>query len=274
MSERDFASSWRDVDAPGEAQPFVDFLDYMNQRDFFKERKRRAIDLLQLEPGGRVLEVGCGTGEESRALGELVGPNGRVTAVDVSQAMVDVARRRSDGLNLPIEFQVGDAHRLDFPGGSFDGSCCLSTLEIVSDPRKVVSELIRVTRPGGRVVVTALDGETYVVSSPERALTRKIVNNFCDKVVNGWLGRELPGLCLELGLTGLSLFASPTWLTDFPLVRDHWLRSMADTARDAGVISAAEADGWLAGVEKTYQAGAFVFACTTIVVGGTVMRNA
>jgi ubiquinone/menaquinone biosynthesis C-methylase UbiE len=104
-----------------------------------------------LEPRGdeRVLDAGTGTGALAFALAPLVR---EVVGVDPVAALLDEARART-GEFPNVELVQGDATRLAFGSGSFDVAACLRTLHHVAWPEQVVAELVRVTRPGGLVLV-------------------------------------------------------------------------------------------------------------------------
>src|SRR5262245_58165328 len=95
----------------------------------------------------RALDVGCGTGALAYVLAAHVG---EVVGVDADEAYIEAARR-----NAPpnCTFVVGDATALPFPYGDFDLVGCLRVLHHVRRPELVVSELARVARPGGRILV-------------------------------------------------------------------------------------------------------------------------
>ena len=80
------------------------------------------LDLLQIAPGERVLDVGCGTGVATRAVARRVAPTGRVVGVDPSPTMLSVAREvaERDGLLEQIDFQIGDARALPVDDAAFD----------------------------------------------------------------------------------------------------------------------------------------------------------
>jgi SAM-dependent methyltransferase len=110
--------------------------------------------LRHLEPGLAVLDVGCGPGTITADLARLVAP-GRVTAVDVSEAVLDEARRAAGLAN--VEFAVADVHALDFPDGSFDVVHAHQVLQHVADPVGALREMRRVCRPGGLVAARDSD---------------------------------------------------------------------------------------------------------------------
>lgn len=116
---------------------------------------------LGLTAGERLLDVGCGLGEAARDLARDLGPDGEVVGIDASTAMLDVARRRSDGAACPMRFRVGDALALDQPTGSFDAARAERLLQWLSDPAAAVYELARVVRPSGRLSLIDTDWSTF-----------------------------------------------------------------------------------------------------------------
>jgi ubiquinone/menaquinone biosynthesis C-methylase UbiE len=115
--------------------------------------QRTLLALARLAPGDRVVDVACGTGLVSFAAAEAVGPTGSVLGVDLSDGMVDLARRRAETSTLQrVRFERMDAEALDFDAGAFDVALCALGLMYVPDPRAAVREMARVLVPGGRAV--------------------------------------------------------------------------------------------------------------------------
>lgn len=98
---------------------------------------------------GDVLEVAVGTGLNLSAFG----PDVRVTGIDLSPAMLDIARRRAAELGKPVDVREGDAHNLPFADESFDSVVCTFSLCNIPDLPQAVSEMKRVLRPGGRLIL-------------------------------------------------------------------------------------------------------------------------
>jgi ubiquinone/menaquinone biosynthesis C-methylase UbiE len=116
--------------------------------------RRRCLELAAVRDGEDVLEVAVGTGLAFEAL--LRGnPSGRNVGVDLTEAMLDRARRRAERIGGKFELVVGDAHRLDFPDHSFDVVLNSYMFDLLpeADFVPVLRELRRVLRPGGRLVV-------------------------------------------------------------------------------------------------------------------------
>ena len=129
------------------------------RRDELAARLRRL--LAPLTGNERALDVGCGTGAFAYALAPLVG---EVVGVDSSEGYLASAREHApEG----CRFVIGDAESLDFPYGDFDLVGCLRVLHHVRRPELVVSELARVTRPGGRIVIADQLGDIDPIRSLE-----------------------------------------------------------------------------------------------------------
>lgn len=112
--------------------------------------KVRAIaGALGVANGGHVLEVGTGTGLHARWL--LENSPVRITALDASEPMLGIASQRLSGHAGRFALGIADAHDLPFADGTFDAAFCSGTLHHLSRPGRGIAELVRVTKPGGRV---------------------------------------------------------------------------------------------------------------------------
>jgi SAM-dependent methyltransferase len=236
--------------------------------------KLRTYDLLRVEPGHHLLDLGCGLGQDVQALAARVGKAGRVVGIDSSQTMITEASKRAAGLDLPVEFALGDAEHLEFAAGTFDGCRAERTLVHMKDPIQVLAEMARVVRPGGRVVVLDADWETLVVDVPDRTTTRRLINFLCDSSGSRWIGRSLRGLFLQAGLTEVEVLADTLMLTDLRLANQVFaLHETAAQAVAAGVVSIAESDLWLKDLERAHAAGRFFAAVTFFCASGQTPRK-
>ncbi len=121
---------------------------------------RTLIELLAPQPGGRILDVGCGSGALDRLLAERLGAGSTIDAVDVNAFLLAEAQALAEaqGLGQRIRFSAGSAEKLPFPDRSFDCAFSVTVLE-ECDAGKAIAEMVRVVRPGGRVgiVVRSID---------------------------------------------------------------------------------------------------------------------
>lgn len=111
---------------------------------------RAVLDMAAPRPGERALDAGCGTGIYSR---RLVERGATVTGLDMDPEMLAAARLKAPSAT----FVEGDVTALPFATDSFDLSLAVTLLCFVEDPQRAVAELVRVTRPGGRVVLAELN---------------------------------------------------------------------------------------------------------------------
>lgn len=113
--------------------------------------RRRAADLAALAPGGRALDVATGTGDLALELAGRVAPGGEVVGIDFSERMLELARAKAAGGR--VRFESGNALALTFADGEFDAATVGFGARNFSDLERGLSEMARVVRPGGRVVV-------------------------------------------------------------------------------------------------------------------------
>ena len=108
--------------------------------------------------GAQVVDIGCGTAELSLLLADLVGREGRVSGVDLSERMLEVGRRKVDASphRDRVRLQRGDALDLPFEDGSFDAAASAFVMRNVADLDRALAEIVRVVRPGGRVAILEL----------------------------------------------------------------------------------------------------------------------
>ena len=128
-----------------------------NYQRFFVPSIGRPVaeDLLavaHLKPEERVLDVACGTGVVTRLAAERVGPQGRVTGLDLNPGMLEVARS-STPENQPIEWIEANAESMLLEDGAFDVVLCQMGLQFVPNKLAALREMRRVLAPGGRVYI-------------------------------------------------------------------------------------------------------------------------
>ncbi len=113
-----------------------------------------AARYLALGTGELGLDLGAGTADLSIAVIRRAGPGTRMIGMDITPEMLEVGRRKIERLGLQdvIDLRVGDAEHIDLPDNSVDGCCSAFTVRNLSDIRQGFREMLRVVRPGGRVV--------------------------------------------------------------------------------------------------------------------------
>jgi ubiquinone/menaquinone biosynthesis C-methylase UbiE len=255
------------IDQTHDAGYFIRFLDAASAEASFQAYKRRMLDLLGLPGPLAILDVGCGTGDDCLQMAQFVTAGGRVVGLDNSQAMLAEAHKRAAGQNLPVEFRAGEALHLPFADDTFDACRADRSPMHVPDPRAMLREMLRVTKPQGRIVVFEVDFETLVIDAPDRLLARRISNTWCDSFRDGWLGRRIPGLLTEVGLKDVAV-APHTLILTPELALLLLGPGTVEKAVDKGTITAAEGQTWLQQLDRLRREGRFFCTMTGFLVAG------
>jgi demethylmenaquinone methyltransferase/2-methoxy-6-polyprenyl-1,4-benzoquinol methylase len=140
------------------------------------EWRRRAADLAAVGPGDRVLDVATGTGDLALELATRVAPRGEVIGSDFSEGMLELARVKAQRAGAPVRFESGNALALPYPDDSFDAVTVGFGARNFSDLRQGLSEMARVVRPGGRVVVLE-------ITTPQRPPLSTFFSLWFDRIV-------------------------------------------------------------------------------------------
>lgn len=257
------------VDDQSDPEYFVRFVDQVNEMPQILQVEDLAIEELRLWPGARVLDLGCGTGEDTRRLAALVAPSGEAVGIDASAAMIAVAQQRAEDTGLPVSFHVGDAMQLDLPTDSFDGVRCERLLIHVPDPGVVLAEMVRVTRPGGRIVVVDVDFDLLALDLPDLdpALLRRAVHGMTDAMSMGQIGRQLPRRFREAKLDDVTFRAA---ILSFPWeFTSHMIPSSLVGAVAAGLLTQAESDEVFSAMERAERDGGLYLGLPFFIVSGT-----
>jgi ubiquinone/menaquinone biosynthesis C-methylase UbiE len=130
---------------------------------------RAAIQALQLPPGTRGLDAGCGIGLQALLLAEAVWPAGHITGLDISSEFLACAEGivEKAGLSEQISFREGDVRELPFDDDAFDWAWSANCVGYAPmEPLPLVKELARVVRPGGSVVILAYSSEKLLPGYP------------------------------------------------------------------------------------------------------------
>ncbi len=223
--------------------------------------RRRFLRFVPIRAGQRVLEVGCGSGVVVRDLAARVGPRGEVVGIDSSRSMVEAARvlARTHALRHRMRWRVAPGAALPFAGGRFDAALAITVLLHVADPEAVVREMVRVTRPGGRVGVQDQDFGTVAVTHPDRALTERIMWGVATHMYEEpHSGRRMPALLRGAGLGDVRLLTDVFQDTTLEPFAKSFLERRAENAVRFGIADAPAAQKWLDGFTELVARGDFV----------------
>jgi ubiquinone/menaquinone biosynthesis C-methylase UbiE len=142
----------------GRTIPWAAFYDTLVKlMSFGKDKaiRKASVELAQINPGDKVLDVGCGTGDLTLEAKKLAGSTGEVHGTDASPNMIGQARQKTARTGIDVTFQVGLVEDIDFPENQFD--VVLSSLMMHHLPdglkQEGLAEIYRVLKPGGRLLI-------------------------------------------------------------------------------------------------------------------------
>ena len=161
IDEKDIAETVADTDIIAEA---LDVTIPLRERVI-----RSAIQSLQLPLGSRGLDAGCGIGHQAMLLAEAVGPTGHLTGLDLSPELLIHAKNivKESGLSAQIAFKEGNAVDLPFDDDTFDWAWSMDCVGVLPlDQEKMLLELVRVVKPGGKVAILAWSSERLLPGYP------------------------------------------------------------------------------------------------------------
>jgi len=260
---------WHQVDNLSAPEYYVNYLNTVLSIGFYQELKRKSYDWLKIKNADHIIDIGCGTGDDVIAMARLVGETGRVVGIDNSDKMISEAQKRVQQAIFPIEFYVGSASKLPFPDNTFDKSRSERVLQHLPKIELIITEIVRITKPGGNILIIEPDWDTIVVDNTDKTITRQILNYISDDLVNGWCGRRLPGLFKSAGLVDIQTFPETFNTNDYKLA-DFILRFKWATEEliKLGSLSYEQGENWLNELERADQEGKFFAAITLFGVTG------
>jgi ubiquinone/menaquinone biosynthesis C-methylase UbiE len=241
-------------------QRIIERLEFRGKDPTFRVWTEEYLDKLELIQSAQILMLGCGTGVEVRILAGKFDFSGKVLGVDISPALIEAARRFAveDGIDKKVEFQVGDAHRLEYADDSFDVVIAHTLMSHLENPLAVIKEAARVVRPNCQIAI--FDGDyaswTFGYSDPDfakamdEALIGFIVNNprvmrtlpMLLSQVGLKLEETIPHIYTEVGTGRFFLGAAETYA---PLIGQ------------ADLLPADQVDKWLTEQRKNNEEGIF-----------------
>jgi ubiquinone/menaquinone biosynthesis C-methylase UbiE len=227
---------------------------------------------MHLQPGQRVLDVGCGPGTDTLTLATLLGDDGRVVGIDFDPEMIATANEhaREAGLAVRVTHRVADALSLPFIDDEFDATRSERLFEHLLQPEKALAEMVRVTKPGGWVVVLDTDWGTASMHSTyidiERKLTRLLAEQ---RLNNGFSGRRLYGQFKKQGLQEITIGTFMLFTTDYGFARlIATLDESEAQAIRSGIITEDECNAWKADLEKADEEGMFFTSVGMVLLAG------
>jgi ubiquinone/menaquinone biosynthesis C-methylase UbiE len=171
------------------------------------------LDHLALRGDERVLDAGCGAGPITRTIARAL-VHGHATGIDREPRYIDYARRKTATEGIAnADYLTGNLLALPFADGTFDVVWSKHVLQWIAEPGHALAEFRRVTRPGGRVLAANFDG-FLLQHHPEDAEVQRCTERWFEAAharmgFDNWIGRKLPTLFKQAGLTDIRVHTMP-----------------------------------------------------------------
>jgi ubiquinone/menaquinone biosynthesis C-methylase UbiE len=236
-----------------------------------QQSKQRSYDLLHIRLGSKVIDVGCGPGTDTIGLAHLVGPTGQVMGIDFNPTFLAQADAHAHqaGVNTWVTYQHADATNLPCATNTFDACRSERLLQHLLHPEQAVAEMVRITRPGGWLVISDADWGTLSIDTSELDIERRLVRLEADMHTNGYAGRQLYRLFKRQQLANIMIEIVPLCFTHYGLAEQViGPAALAQEAVRQGVITVAEAQRWCASLAQADAEGVFFASITGVLIAG------
>jgi ubiquinone/menaquinone biosynthesis C-methylase UbiE len=269
MSESDYSTEFSDVDRAKDPQWYVKCLAAQGADDHIDQFKRHTVDLLSVQPGEIVLDAGCGLGQYTVYAASALQGEGCAVGIDSSDTMIGESEKYTSDATTHLRFLQDDIHHLHFEDNYFDACFSINTFQHLPDPSQALRELIRVTKPGGRIAVADPDHELVAIDTPYLEVNRKFLHFRSDSLKQGGLAHRLYGLFKQYGLMDVDVEVWPLVFTDYeqrkltsPYLDEIWI------AQEHEAVSKEEAEAWSAYLRQTVVEERFLSIQTSIITVG------
>jgi SAM-dependent methyltransferase len=192
-------------DSPAEIRHLVE------QANVYAEEATELLDLIGVDTGSTVIDVGCGVLGVVHVLAERVGSDGRVVGLDRSARMVDAGRRFAEERGLEVEFVQADATATGLPDDSFDLVHARTLLLNVQNPQEIVTEIVRIAKPRAMIVLQEPDATAWSCDPPHPAfdvLRGAILDAYRRTGKDFNIGRRIGRMLREAGCADVQIRAT------------------------------------------------------------------
>lgn len=256
---------------PGATKNFVNIEWLNNLAQETKHIKLRSYELMQIQPNSQVLDVGCGPAVDTIPLSEYIGAEGRIVGVDYDPQMIEAANQelKKSKITKKVQHIQGNVFSLPFHDGEFDRIHLERLFQVFPKTKvgQIFSELDRVLKSNGRIVMVDMDIASLSVNFCDDEFERKVINHFTLKMrPNGLAGRQLVDILRKNHYKDVSVELIHHQFGR--LTGSYWFNWIISGALEAKIIRQEEADSWNQELKRRIAEGSFLAYVTNVLVSG------
>lgn len=258
MNKEYLALGFRNVDTKKDKEAYYHCLHLLDSLPYYQQTKKKSYELLDLHDGVTLLEAGCGLGHDVFRMALLVLPDGHITGLDSSKAMIAAAQANPLAAVLPVGFVQGDIRELPFCDQSFSRCRVDRTLQHVFEPEAAIAELIRVLKPGGLLLAYDNDWETFSIRSRCNETNRTLESLWIHSFASPAIGRHLHKSFAAAGIDHPDVYPGTSIIDDFSTADNIYnLTQTMEKAVSKGIITPEAAISWMNDLLDLQAQGAF-----------------
>jgi ubiquinone/menaquinone biosynthesis C-methylase UbiE len=233
------------------------------------EYKAESFRLLEPSTGNRILDAGCGNGEDANRLREIVGDQGLVIGVDGDKALIDQSAMNFGKFNN-LKFVQGDLETLPFTESSFDGARSDRVFQHLERPEESLRELARVVKSSGRIVLSDPNWAELEFGELEDADVTAMVRGVCvSRAKNPSLAGEYVDMFDRTGLVDVREIKMPRIIGDKDQIKGIWrIEDALNSLLDDGRLSEERKNAWLDNLDVKADEGSFSASMPIYIVSG------
>ena len=262
------ADGFRNVDEQSDFTKFKACLTFIDSLPSFQSYKSEADRRLLLSQGGRFLDVGCGLGFDTERIGAKLGTLGEVIGLDSSRQLLLEAQARLGEEPGNVSYVLEDAHDMSFGNNWFDGARTDRVLQHVENPSRVIEEMARVVRPGGRVVCAEPDWGSFMIDDEDLEAVDTVAAAWTSRLRNKYIGRQLGRLMKTAGLDNIAI--SGELLVTCGITAGNIVFDIEKTCHEVGIKKRTNRYlDWYRKIEARDKNSPVLLGVTIIVASGT-----